>query len=47
MVAAVYCESFEAGTMLELHVGWSGWIRPPAMGGVACKGEKELDSLGE
>ena len=27
------CDSFKSGARLEFHVGWSGWTRPPTMGG--------------
>ena len=39
MSAAAYCQSLEPGARLEFHVGWSGWTRPPAIGGGGQAGQ--------
>ena len=33
MLAAAYCGSLKCGARPEFHAGWSGWTRPPTMGG--------------
>ena len=30
---AAYCQSLEPWARLKFHAGWSGWTRPPTMGG--------------
>ena len=30
---AAYCDSLKPGAKLKFHAGWSGWTRPPTMGG--------------
>ena len=38
MLAAAYCGSFKPGAKLEFHAGWSGWTRPPTIGGEGGRG---------
>ena len=46
-----YCDSFKTGAKLEFHAEWSGWTRPPTMGGGGgshrANRSAKVDSLGE
>ena len=37
MLAAAYCES-----LVEFHVGWSGWTSPPTMGGAGVATSEQV-----